>query len=41
MIEERFLEELDVNYAYNLAKRMEEYKCHPILGYRPAGSEAE
>lgn len=41
MIEESFLEALDIEYAYDLAKRMEQYKSHPVLGYRPAGSEAE
>lgn len=32
---------LDVGYAYRLAKRMEEFRTNPVLGYRTAGSRAE
>ena len=35
------LQHLDINYSWKLAKRMEEYRSNPVLGYRPAGSEAE
>ena len=38
---ERFLKALDIEYAYNLAKKMEQYRSNPVLGYRTAGSEAE
>ncbi len=32
---------LDVGYAYRLARRMEEFRTNPVLGYRTAGSKAE
>lgn len=32
---------LDIDYSYRLAKRMEEFKTNPRLGYRTAGSQAE
>ena len=32
---------MDIPYSYELAKRMEQYRSHPTLGYRPAGSKAE
>ncbi|MEA4892399.1 MAG: M28 family peptidase [Peptococcaceae bacterium] len=32
---------LDISYSYQLAKRMEEFKTNPKLGYRTAGSQAE
>ena len=32
---------LDVGYAYRLARRMEEFRTNPVLGYRTAGSNAE
>ena len=32
---------LDVSYSYVLAKRMEQPKTNPVLGYRTAGSRAE
>jgi hypothetical protein len=32
---------LDVGYAYRLARRMEEFRSNPVLGYRTAGSKAE
>ncbi len=36
-----FLERLDVEYSYQLAKRMEQFRSNPVLGYRTAGSKAE
>lgn len=39
--EEKLLKALDVKYSYRLAKRMEEKKTNPVLGYRTAGSLAE
>ena len=33
--------QLDVEWSYRLAKRMEKYKTNPVLGYRTAGSRAE
>ncbi|MGL4344645.1 MAG: M28 family peptidase [Cellulosilyticaceae bacterium] len=36
-----YLEKVDVNYGYELAKRLETYKSNETLGYRTAGSEAE
>lgn len=39
--EERFFHELDVDYSYHLARKMEEFKTNPELGYRTAGSQAE
>ena len=38
---EKVLTHLDIPYSYELAKRMEAYRCNPELGYRSAGSEAE
>lgn len=38
---EKVLTHLDIPYSYELAKRMETYRCNPVLGYRSAGSEAE
>ena len=35
------LKNLDIDYSYYLAKRMEQFRTNPILGYRPAGSRAE
>lgn len=40
-IQEAYLEKLDISYSYRLAKRMEEIRSNPLLGYRTAGSEAE
>ena len=37
----KVLQNLDIPYSYELAKRMEQYRSHPTLGYRPAGSKAE
>lgn len=33
--------ETDTGYSYDLAKRMEQYRTNPVLGYRTAGSRAE
>ena len=38
---EKILENIDINYSYQLAKRMENYRSNEVLGYRPAGSVAE
>ncbi len=38
---ERLIEQLDIDYAYHLARQMEKHCSNPVLGYRPAGSEAE
>ena len=38
---EKVLTHLDIPYSYELAKRMEMYRCNPVLGYRSAGSKAE
>lgn len=38
---ERYLEKLDMEYSYRLAKRMETERTNPVLGYRTAGSPAE
>ena len=35
------LKNLDIDYSYHLAKRMEQFRTNPALGYRPAGSRAE
>lgn len=38
-LQKRVLQNLDIPYSYELAKRMEQYRSHPTLGYRPAGSK--
>ncbi|WP_199173565.1 M28 family peptidase [Sporosarcina sp. P3] len=38
---DKYLSEVDVEYAFEFAKGMEEYKTNEKLGYRTAGSEAE
>ena len=40
-LQQSILENLDINYSYQLAKRMEQFRSNPVLGYRPAGSKAE
>ena len=40
-LQNKILQNLDVKYSYDLAKRMEQFRSHPTLGYRPAGSKAE
>ena len=39
--EQQYIEALDIEASYNLAKQMEAYRTNPVLGYRPAGSKAE
>lgn len=38
---EDYLNHLDIAYSYHLAKKMEQHRTNPVLGYRTAGSEAE
>ena len=38
---QELIRHIDIEYSYGLAKRMEEYRSNPVLGYRPAGSRAE
>ena len=38
---ERYMEAVDVETSYRLAKEMESYRSNPKLGYHPAGSRAE
>ncbi|MDO4267966.1 MAG: M28 family peptidase [Eubacteriales bacterium] len=40
-IRERILSHLDTGFSYRLAKQMEQFRSHPQLGYRTAGSRAE
>lgn len=40
-LKEKYLSSVDVDYAYNVAKGLEEFKSNEKLGYRTAGSEAE
>ena len=40
-MQKEFLKAIDVPYSYSLAKRMEEIKSNPVLGFRTAGSAAE
>lgn len=40
-LQESILKNLDIDYSYRLAKRMEQFRTNPVLGYRPAGSHAE
>ena len=35
-----YLQAVDVEYSYRLAKKMETYKTNPVLGCRTAGSLA-
>lgn len=39
--EQQFTNALEIGYSYQLAKRMEQFKTNPALGYRTAGSKAE
>ena len=39
--EQALTEAVDTDYSYGLAKRMEEPRTNPVLGYRTAGSQAE
>ena len=36
-----FLKAVDTGYSYELARKMEQFKTNPVLGYRTAGSKAE
>ncbi len=38
---EKLIDKIDIGYAFHFAKRMENYKTNPQLGYRTAGSDAE
>lgn len=38
---EQCISHLDISYSYDLAKKMEQKKTNPVLGYRTAGSHAE
>jgi Iap family predicted aminopeptidase len=38
---EAYLEKVDLDYSFNFAKSLEEFKTNDKLGYRTAGSEAE
>ena len=40
-LQESILKNLDIDYSYRLAKRMEQFRTNPVLGYRPADSRAE
>lgn len=40
-INEEYLSAVDVDYAYDFTKSLEEFKTNEKLGYRTAGSEAE
>lgn len=40
-LQKSILKNLDIDYSYRLAKRMEQFRTNPVLGYRPAGSRAE
>ena len=39
--QDEYLAGLDISYSYRLAKKMEEIRSNPALGYRTAGSRAE
>lgn len=41
MFGETYLQNLDISYAYALAKRMETHRSNDVLGFRSAGSAAE
>lgn len=40
-LNEAYLSKVDVNYSYEFAKSLEEFKTNKKLGYRTAGSDAE
>lgn len=40
-IKQAYLQAVDTDYSYRLAKKMETFKTNPILGFRTAGSQAE
>lgn len=39
--QKKLLNALDIDYSYHLAKKMEQFRTNPELGYRTAGSQAE
>ena len=41
MTQEELIQNIDINYSYRLAKKMEGFRTNPVLGYRTAGSKAE
>lgn len=40
-MQEAVIKNIDTDYSYRLAKRMEQFRSNEKLGYRPAGSRAE
>src|SRR3954454_15341733 len=40
-VNEEYLSAVDVDYAFDFTKSLEEFKTNEKLGYRTAGSEAE
>lgn len=40
-MQQTVIKNIDTDYSYQLAKRMEQFRSNEKLGYRPAGSEAE
>lgn len=40
-MQQTVIKNIDTDYSYQLAKRMEQFHSNEKLGYRPAGSEAE
>lgn len=40
-MQEAVIKNIDTDYSYQLAKRMEQFRSNEKLGYRPAGSRAE
>lgn len=40
-IKQAYLQAVDTDYSYCLAKKMETFKTNPVLGFRTAGSQAE
>lgn len=40
-IQDKLLASINTTYSYRFAKRMEQFRSNPVLGYRPAGSRAE
>lgn len=39
--QQELLNALDIDYSYQLAKKMEQFRTNPKLGYRTSGSQAE
>ena len=40
-MQEAVIKNIDTDYSYQLAKRMEQFRSNEKLGYRSAGSKAE